>query len=129
MAVINEVTLADGQATPVNHIFKRVPSLASNIVAFREYSSSVVAAARATITGLFRPAATSNAGQRRKFNIQVPQYNATTKAIEGTVTIQVEILKPEIITRDTAKNAHSFMCNFLTSVPVYDEIVNDDPII
>lgn len=127
MASITSIVLADGQATPVSHTFNRVPSTQSNIIAFRDATAGLVSAARASITGLFRPAASGNDGAKRVINVVVPEYDSTLKTIICTARVKIEILMPEAASDLTRKNVAAYLKNIAATAAVQNEVSLDDP--
>lgn len=129
MAQISQITVLDGAATPVAHVYKRMPSLQPNVVAFRDSTVGLVVAQRTTLTGTYRPAASNNDGAKRVWNISFPEYDLVTKKVIATGRIKIEELMPDTLTAATKANMAAFLKNFSATNEVLAELTNDDPII
>lgn len=127
MSSVPSIVLADGQATPVSHTFNRVPSTQSNIIAFRDSTAGLVSAARASITGLFRPAASGNDGAKRVLNVVIPEYDSTLKTTICTARVKIEVLIPEAASDLTRKNVAAYLKNLSAAAVVQNELALDDP--
>lgn len=129
MAQIAQISILDGQATPVVHVFKRMPSTQPNIVAFRDSTVGLVVAQRVTLTGNYRPSASNNDGAKRTWLIQVPEYDSETKKVISTARVKIEVLMPDTTSDGNKKFVAALLKNFSASTDVSNELVLDDPVI
>lgn len=129
MAQVSQIAVLDGAATPVSHVFKRMPSLLPNVVAFRDSTAGLIVAQRTTLTGSYRPAASNNDGAKRVWNVSFPEYDSVTKKVIATGRLKIEALTPDALTSATKANMAAFLKNFSGCAEVQGELTNDDPII
>lgn len=129
MAQIAQLSILDGQATPVAHIYKRMPSTSANIVAFRDSTAALATAARSVLTGVYRPSASNNDGAKRVWTVSFPEYDSVNKKVVASGRIKIEVLQNDLLSDSTKKNMAAFLKNFSSDAAILAEISADDPII
>lgn len=129
MASLSSMTLNDGQATPVAHIFNRLPSTVASVLPLRDSTASLVVAQKPAIVMNYRPAAANNDGAKRVTTITVPEYDSVNKRVVCVARVKIETLLPDGCSAQTQKDVAAYLKNYAAYASVQAEIINSDPMV
>ena len=131
MALIANIVIADGQATPVNHTFSPVAS--TPVPSYRESIGALALVGQGRITAVNR-SAPSAALQRVRVSLELPAletvsgnnaegYTAAPK-VAYTNTVLVEFILPARGTASQRKDLRVLLSNLLKDAQIVDLIDN-----
>lgn len=132
MAAIASISINDGQATPVAHVFTPVQTMEPVTYANNASSSVPVVGQEQILLSLKNAARTSEAVNRAKVTLRIPVlevpeggassgYTAPPK-VAFVITANVEMILPNRSTAAQRKDARVLVSNLLTNAQVVDLI-------
>lgn len=113
MPSFSTITLADGQATPVNRVFTPV-SLSEGVAVWNDRSKSVQLE-QPYITAKTTRGKSQAALTRQTFTFNVPLYSAVEGKLQNTVGASIEVRLPGNATQAQRDDITAYVRNFAAS--------------
>lgn len=120
MPAFATITLADGQSTPVNHVFTPV-SLKEGLAVYYDRSKSVQAE-QPYMTLKLNAGRSASAVSRQQSSVAVPLYDAVNGKVINTARVNIEVLIPGTTTQAQRDDIAAY-CKNLTAHATFQAMV------